>query len=71
MSKKTSSNKCWQNCGEKGNACTLLAGMRIGAATMENSTEDFQELKIELLHEPAVPILSIYQKSQTKTKEKQ
>ena len=32
----------------KGNPCTLLMGMRIGAATLENSMEVPQNLKIEL-----------------------
>ena len=33
----STNNKCWKRCGEKGNPPTLLVGMYIGAATMENS----------------------------------
>ena len=37
--KKSTNNKCWRGCGEKMNPPTLLVGMEIGAATMENSVE--------------------------------
>lgn len=36
----------------KGNPCTLLMGMLIGAATMENSMEDPQKQKTELPYDP-------------------
>ena len=45
---------------EKGNLLTLLVVMYIGAATIENSMEIPQKLKIELPYDPAVPLLSIY-----------
>ena len=41
----------------EGNLCTLLVGMQIGAATMENSIEISQKLKIELACDPAIPLL--------------
>ena len=34
---KSTSNKCWRGCGEKG--LTLLVGMQTSTATMENSME--------------------------------
>ena len=40
--------------------------MKIGAATVENSMEAPQKLKIELPYDPAVPLLGIYLKK-TKT----
>ena len=36
---KSTSNKCWRGCGEKGNPLTLLMGMQTSTATMENSVE--------------------------------
>ena len=36
--KKSTNNKCWRGCGEKGRL-TLLVGMQTSTATMENSVE--------------------------------
>ena len=37
--KKSSKNKCWRECGEKGNTLALLVRMQTGTATMDNSVE--------------------------------
>ena len=50
----------------KKNPSTLLVEMYTGAATMGNSMEIPQKLKIELPHDPATPFLGIFLKK-TKT----
>ena len=44
----------------KGSSFTLLVGMEIGAATMENHMELLQKLKIKLPYDPTIPLLDIY-----------
>lgn len=44
-----------------------LMEMYIGAVTMENRISFSRTLKIKLLHDPAVPLLGIYQKKNMKT----
>ena len=48
---------------EKGEASYLLKEMQIGAATMENSMEVFQKLKIELPYDPEIVLLVIFPKN--------
>ena len=36
---KSTSNKCWRECGEEGTLFTLLVGMQTSTATMGNSVE--------------------------------
>ena len=47
----------------KGNPSTLLVGMQIGAATVENSMEFPQNTKTELPFDPAIPLLGLYPKN--------
>ena len=47
----------------KGNPCALFMGMQICAATMKNSMEGPQKLKIELPFDPVIPLLDIYLKN--------
>ena len=42
------------------NPHTLLVGMLIDIATVENSMDVSQKLKIELPFDPAIPLLSIF-----------
>ena len=46
--------------------CTLLVGMSIGTATMDNSKEGPQNLKRELTHDPAIPLPGVYLKKKKK-----
>ena len=49
--------------------CTLLVGMSIGGATMDNSKEGPQNLKPELTHDPENPLPGVYLKGKKKKKE--
>ena len=46
----------------KGNPLTLLVGMQVGAATLENSVEISQEIKNRASYDPAIALLGIYPK---------
>ena len=61
---KKTGDRDWWGCGETGNGCALflLVGMQIGTATMENSMEAPQTVKIELLLHLVLPLLGIYPK---------
>ena len=47
----------------KGNPSALLVGMRTGEATVENSMEFPQKLKMEVPFDPAIPLLGLYPKN--------
>ena len=51
--------RLWRN----GNPNPLLVGMQIGAASMENSMEIPQKIKIEICYDPAIPLLGVYPKN--------
>ena len=48
--------RMWRN----GNPLALLVGTQTGAASLENSVEFPQKLKIDLPYDPAVALLGIY-----------
>ena len=54
--------RMWRNW----NPCTLWVGMQNGAASVENSMEVPQKLKMELPYDPTIPFLGTYLKK-TKT----
>ena len=63
--KKTTNNKLLARMQRKGNSSTLLVRMEVGAATMENSVEVFQKIKIELQYYLTFLLLSIHLKKNT------
>ena len=50
----------------KGIPPTLLVGMQVDTATLENSVEAPKKLKIELPYYPAIALLGIYPKDTEK-----
>ena len=46
----------------EGDPFALLVGMQTGAATVENSMEIHQKLKMDVPFDPAIPLLGIYPK---------
>lgn len=48
---------------KKGSPHTLCIGMQTVTATVENSMQVAQKLKIELLHDPGITLLAIYPKA--------
>ena len=53
--KKSTDNKCWSGGERKENPSTLLVGMYIRAATMENSIEVPQKTKIQITIQSSNP----------------
>ena len=47
----------------KGNPSALLVGMQTGAATVENSMEFPQKLKMKLSFDQGIPLLALYPKN--------
>ena len=45
------------------NPSALLVGLQTGAATVENSMEFPQKLKMELPFDPVIPLLGLYPKN--------
>ena len=57
--KKSTNDKFWRGCGEKGTFPHCWWDYKL-VATMANSMEVLQKLKIELPYDPAIILLGIY-----------
>ena len=66
--KKSTNNKCWASCGEKGTLvycwweCKLVQPLQKTVLRLIKKKKQNKKLKIELLYGLAIPILGIYLK---------
>ena len=58
--KKSTNNKFWQGCGEKGTVVHCLWECKLVQALWKTVWRFLKKLKIELPYDPAIPLLDIY-----------
>ena len=58
--KKTTNNKYWQRCGEKGALIHCRQKCKFVQPRWKTVWKSLKKLKIELLYNPAIPLLGIY-----------